>query len=250
MIDKNQENIFNGCVNNFININGLKIKINQQLAIIKEEFKNKNEIKENASKILFNLKDNNFEIKENLRLLDYIYSQIENIYKTPINNIENKNKNLIFTNKYIKVKLIEEKNEIISKNNQNITLLNYKKISKWKNNLIIIFTLGFYNKNKKLNKKIQKYKEENKRWEKYLLKLNCKKNDNESVINTNMKTLQRKEQEFNLVKQVLDNCVFCFTEIQKIQAQSNWKPIDIIETINSFPEQILTNNYKPNSPKM
>lgn len=116
MKDKNQENILNGYLSNVININELKKKINQQLEIIKEKFKDKDKIKENASKILFNLKDsNNFEIKENLRLLDCIYSQIESIYKTPIDNIENKNKNLIFTNKYIKVKLIEEIGKIILK---------------------------------------------------------------------------------------------------------------------------------------
>lgn len=114
-------------------------------------------------------------------------------------------------------------------------------------------TLGFYNKNKKLNQKVQKYKEKNKRLEENLLKLNLWKTNNESLITNNMKILQRKKEKFNLLKKTLNECMFNFTEIQRLQtqkAQSISNRIDMINIINSFPKEILINDYKPISPKM
>ncbi|WP_425382674.1 hypothetical protein [Spiroplasma endosymbiont of Melieria omissa] len=216
--------------------------------MIKNKFKKQNEIKENVSKILFGLEDENFEVKENLRLLDVIYTKIENIYKNPIEKIERKNKKLIFNNRYIKFRYVEKINEEISKNNQYITFLNSKKISKWKNNLLIIFTLSFYNKNKNLIKKIEKYKHKKIEFENILLNLKNKKNNNQNVIKNNVKTLKIQKQEFDLVTKSLNSCVFYFTEIQKNQIQNVSNPIDMIKNINSFQEQISASEYK--IPKM
>lgn len=248
MAIENQEIIFNDYINNFININELKKKINEELKMIKNKFKKQNEIKENVSKILFGLEDENFEVKENLRLLDVIYTKIENIYKNPIEKIERKNKKLIFNNRYIKFRYVEKINEEISKNNQYITFLNSKKISKWKNNLLIIFTLSFYNKNKNLIKKIEKYKHKKIEFENILLNLKNKKNNNQNVIKNNVKTLKIQKQEFDLVTKSLNSCVFYFTEIQKNQIQNVSNPIDMIKNINSFQEQISASEYK--IPKM
>lgn len=248
MAIENQEIIFNDYINNFININELKKKIIEELKMIKNKFKKQNEIKENVSKILFGLEDENFEVKENLRLLDVIYTKIENIYKNPIEKIERKNKKLIFNNRYIKFRYVEKINEEISKNNQYITFLNSKKISKWKNNLLIIFTLGFYNKNKNLIKKIEKYKHKKIEFENILLNLKNKKNNIQNVIKNNVKTLKIQKQEFDLVTKLLNSCVFYFTEIQKNQIQNVSNPIDMIKNINSFQEQISASEYK--IPKM
>lgn len=248
MAIENQEIIFNDYINNFININELKKKIIEELKMIKNKFKKQNEIKENVSKILFGLENENFEVKENLRLLDVIYTKIENIYKNPIEKIERKNKKLIFNNRYIKFRYLEKINEKISKNNQYITFLNSKKISKWKNNLLIIFTLGFYNKNKNLIKKIEKYKHKKIGFENSLLNLKNKNNNNQNVIKNNVKTLKIQKQEFDLVTKSLNSCVFYFTEIQKNQIQNVSNPIDMIKNINSFREQISVSEYK--IPKM
>ncbi|WP_425376594.1 hypothetical protein [Spiroplasma endosymbiont of Aleiodes alternator] len=158
MAIEKQKIIFNDYINKIININELKKKIYEELKTLEKKIKKQNEIKENISKILYGLEDENFEIKENLRLLDLIYTKIENIYKNPIEQIECKNKNLIFNNWYMKFRDVEEINKKISKNNQNIQILNSKKISKWKNSLIIVFTLGFYNKNQKIIKNVEKIK--------------------------------------------------------------------------------------------
>lgn len=248
MAIENQEIIFNDYINNFININELKKKIIEELKIIKNKFKKQNEIKENVSKILFGLEDENFEVKENLRLLDVIYTKIENIYKNPIEKIERKNQKLIFNNRYIKFRYAEKINEEISKNNQYIKFLNSKKISKWKNNLLIIFTLGFYNKNKNLIKKIAKYKHKKIEFENILLNLKNKKNNNQNVIKNNVKTLKIQKQEFDLVTKSLNSCIFYFTEIQKNKIQNVSNPIDMIKNINSFQEQISASEYK--IPKM
>lgn len=248
MAIENQEIIFDDYVNNFININELKKKIIKELKTLEKKFKKQNEIKENISKILFDLKNNGFEIKENLRLLNVIYNKIENFYKKPIEKLECENKNLIYQNRWHIGKTIKEINEKISKNNQYITFLNSKKISKWKNNLLIIFTLGFYNKNKNLIKKIEKYKNQNIKCEKFLLNLKNKKNNNQNVIKNNVKILKNEQQEFDLVTKSLNSCVFYFTEIQKNEIQHVSNPIDMIKNINSFQEQISASEYK--IPKM
>ncbi len=251
MAIENQEIIFNDYVNNFININELKKKIIKELKTLEKKFKKQNEIKENISKILFDLKNNGFEIKENLRLLNAIYNKIENFYKKPIEKLECENKKLIFKNRWCINKNIKKINEIISKNNRYITFLNSKKISKCKNNLLIIFTLGFCNKNKNLIKKIEKYKDKKIEFENILLNLKNKKNNNQNVIKNNVKTLKTEKQEFDLVTKSLNSCVFYFTEIQKNEIQHVSNPIDMIKNIkniNSFQEQISASEYK--IPKM
>ncbi|CAB1054133.1 hypothetical protein [Spiroplasma endosymbiont of Danaus chrysippus] len=239
-----KEIIFNDYINNFININELKKKINEELKTLEKKFKKQKEIKENITKILFNLKNNAVEIKENLRSLNVIYNKIENFYKNPIEKIECENKNLIFRNRWYINKNIKEINEIISKNNRYITFLNSKKISKWKNNLLIIFTFGFYNKNKNLIKKIEKYKNKKIEFENILLNLKNKKNNNQNIIKNNVTTLKIVKQEFDLVTKSLNSCVFYFTEIQKNQIQNVSNPIDMIKNINSFQEQISAGKYK------
>ncbi|WP_425376639.1 hypothetical protein [Spiroplasma endosymbiont of Aleiodes alternator] len=80
MAIENQKIIFNDYINKIININELKKKIYEELKTLEKKFKKQNEIKENISKILYGLEDENFEIKENLRLLDLIYTKIENTW--------------------------------------------------------------------------------------------------------------------------------------------------------------------------
>lgn len=248
MAIENQKIIFNDYINNFININELKKKIYEELKTLEKKFKKQIEIKENISKILFSLKNNDFEIKENLRLLNVMYNKIENFYKKTIEKLECENKNLIFKNRWCIGENIKKINEIISKNNRYITFLNSKKISKWKNNLLIIFTLGFYNKNKNLIKKIEKYKNKKIEFENILLNLKHKKNNIQNIIKNNVKTLKIEKQEFDLVTKSLNSCVFYFTEIQKNQLQNVSNPIDMIKNINSFQEQISASEYK--IPKM
>lgn len=246
-----QEIISNDYINKIININELKKKIIEELKMLEKKFKKQNEIKENVSKIFLSLKNNNFEIKENLRLLNFIYSKIENFYKKPIDKLEYENKKLIYLNRWCIGENTKEINKKISENNQYITFLNSKKISKWKNNLLIFFTLGFYNKNKKLIKKVENYKNKNIEFENILLKLKNIKKNKQNIIKNNVKALQKEKQEFNLVKKMLNNCIFYFTEIQKNQIQNVWNSTDMfIKNINSFQEQLSTSTTKSNSPKM